>query len=184
MEEAPRCQGLGEHGNLGKGSLDDFTKAENVETESRSKNFRDYLAFQLESLSGQLSLALEQVVGPYDFNWPEVEVLRSIRDAEGDFPLTRLLYPNPQGGVQTKVGQELYQRFKAAGMVSVRHSEDSPVMVEMTEVGSEFLNQVEQGYSTLDTLLTEAVSVGFLDDVKAINEALLTREVNHEKTGD
>lgn len=143
-----------------------------METESTAAEFRDNLAFWLESLSERLSLALQEVVAPFDFSWVDVGILVGVRDAQGDFPLTKLLYPNPQSGGQTRTGQERFQRFKDAGLVSVRHSDDSPVMVDITELGRQFLCQCEDGYAKLQATLSQAVSETFLEDLKAAHKAL------------
>jgi hypothetical protein len=121
---------------------------------------------------------LDDVVEPYDFTWRDVVVLMGVRDAEGEYPLTSLLYPNPHG--HNELGQERFQRFKDTGMLEVKHCEDGPVMVDLTTTGQEFVEKAAGCYSEIQATLSEVVSDHFLDDLKAVHKALSTREAEND----
>ena len=152
---------------------------ESVEKESNTNDFQDNIAYWLDSLTLQVAKRLAEVALPYNFSWRDIEILRAIRDADGGLPLTRLLYPNGLGGLDNKTGQDLFQRFKDAAFLEVIHSDDAPVMIELTEIGKEYVDSRQQAYVELGERLTNAVGADFLKDLKAVQKALSAKKESH-----
>ena len=147
-----------------------------VEKESNTTDFQDNIAYWLDSLAHQITAKLAEVALPYNFSWRDIEILKAIRDAEGGLPLTRLLYPNGLGGLDNKTGQDLFQRFKDAAFLEVIHSDDAPVMIELTEIGKEYVDSRHQAYTNLGEKLSESVGADFLKDLKAVRKALAAKK--------
>ncbi len=147
-----------------------------MEKESNTTDFQDNIAYWLDSLTHQVEKRLAEVALPYNFSWRDIEFLRVIRDAEGGLPLTRLLYPNGLGGLDNKTGQDLFQRFKDADFLDVIHSDDAPVMIELTELGKEYVDSRHQAYADLGEKLTNAVGADFLKDLKALRKVLVVKK--------
>ena len=56
------------------------------------------------------------------------------------------------------------------------HSDDAPVMIELTELGKEYVDSRHQAYADLGEKLTNAVGADFLNDLKALRKALAVKE--------
>lgn len=147
-----------------------------MEKETSNTGFQDNIAYWLDNLTHLVTQRLAEVALPYNFSWRDIEILKVIRDAEGGLPLTRLLYPNGLGGLDNKTGQDLFQRFKDADFLEVIHPEDAPVMIELTELGKEYVDSRHQIYRELGASLTNAVSENFLKDLKALQKALTAKK--------
>lgn len=148
-----------------------------MEKESYRQNFQDNIAYWLEELTQRVSATVAEVTLPYSFGWRDIEFLRTIQTAEGGVPLTRILYPEAASGLDSKAGQELFQLFKDAGFLDVRHSDDGPVMVELNELGIEFVESRHGAYQELHKRFSHAVSEEFLQDLKALWKVLHEKEV-------
>ena len=118
-------------------------------------------------------------MGAWDLEYASREPARRQGDADGGLPLTRLLYPNGLGGLDNKTGQDLFQRFKDAAFLEVIHSDDAPVMIELTEIGKEYVDSRHQAYVELGERLTNAVGADFLKDLKAVQKALSAKKESH-----